>query len=444
MKSLISPSSREFSMLIIRNDLADLQSKLESHFGKSGDSSEVRQTVARVLSDIEIRGDEAVRYYTQLYDGADISTETLKVSSLELEAAVQSLTPDERAAIDESISNVLEFHTKTLPESWSARNPHGATVGEAYYPIRRAGCYIPGGQVPLVSSVIMTCALGRLVGVPEMVAATPPGPDGHIAAPLLATLKLCGVDEVYRVGGIQAIGALSFGTASVPAVDKIFGPGNAYVIEAKRQVFGKVGVDLLPGPSEVMIIADSSADPRFIAADLLAQAEHGTGKERIYLALTKESMLADVNLAIEAQFTDLTHGGAIRKILENNFVVFLIDNLDTAIEVANLVAPEHLELQVEEAELDHLTASITTAGAILQGHLTPTVLGDFTAGPSHTLPTGFSGHSFSGLRAIDFMRRSSIVRYDADSLLEARSTVEKFSSMEKLDAHGRSFDIRFT
>ena len=431
-------------MLIIRNDLTDLQSKLESYFGKSGDSSEVRQTVARVLSDIEIRGDEAVRYYTQLYDGADISTETLKVSSLELEVAVQSLTQDERAAIDESISNVREFHTKTLPESWSARNPHGATVGEAYYPIRRAGCYIPGGQVPLVSSVIMTCALGRLVGVPEMVAATPPGPDGHIAAPLLATLKLCGVDEVYRVGGIQAIGALSYGTASVSAVDKVFGPGNAYVIEAKRQVFGKVGVDLLPGPSEVMIIADSSADPRFIAADLLAQAEHGTGKERIYLALTKESMLADVNLAIEAQFTDLTHGGAIRKILENNFVVFLIDNLDTAIEVANLVAPEHLELQVEEAELDHLTASITTAGAILQGHLTPTVLGDFTAGPSHTLPTGFSGHSFSGLRAIDFMRRSSIVRYDADSLLEARSTVEKFSSMEKLDAHGRSLDIRFT
>jgi len=431
-------------MLIIRNDLTDLQSKLESYFGKSGDSSEVRQTVARVLSDIEIRGDEAVRYYTQLYDGADISTETLKVSSLELEVAVQSLTPDERAAIDESISNVREFHTKTLPESWSAQNPHGATVGEAYYPIRRAGCYIPGGQVPLVSSVVMTCALGRLVGVPEMVAATPPGPDGHIAAPLLATLKLCGVDEVYRVGGIQAIGALSYGTVSVSAVDKVFGPGNAYVIEAKRQVFGKVGVDLLPGPSEVMIIADSSADPRFIAADLLAQAEHGTGKERIYLALTKESMLADVNLAIEAQFTDLTHGGAIRKILENNFVVFLIDNLNTAIEVANLVAPEHLELQVEEAELDHLTASITTAGAILQGHLTPTVLGDFTAGPSHTLPTGFSGHSFSGLRAIDFMRRSSIVRYDADSLLEARSTVEKFSSMEKLDAHGRSLDIRFT
>jgi histidinol dehydrogenase len=431
-------------MLIIRNDLADLQNKLESYFGKSGDSSEVRQTVARVLSDIEVRGDEAVRYYTQLYDGADILPERLQVSSKELEAAVQSLTPDERVAIEESIRNVREFHTKTLPESWSARNPHGASVGEVYYPIRRVGCYIPGGQVPLVSTVVMSCALGRLVGVPEIAAATPPGPDGHIAAPLLATLLLCGVEEVYRVGGIQAIGALSYGTASVPAVDKVFGPGNAYVIEAKRQVFGKVGVDLLPGPSEVMIIADSSANPRFIAADLLAQAEHGTGKERIYLALTEESMLADVNRAIEAQSTDLTHREAIREVLENNFVVFLIDNLNKAIEAANLVAPEHLELQVEEAQLDHLTASITTAGAILQGHLSPAVLGDFTAGPSHTLPTGFSGHSFSGLRATDFMRRSSVVRYDTDSLLAARSTVGKFSSMEKLDAHGRSLDIRFT
>ncbi|MBT4224291.1 MAG: histidinol dehydrogenase [Opitutae bacterium] len=431
-------------MLIIRNELTNLRCKLESHFGKSVDSSEVRQTVARVLSDIELRGDEAVRYYTQLYDGADISPEALRVPSRELEAATQSLTLDERAAIEESIGNVREFHLKTLPESWTAKNRHGATVGEVYYPIHRVGCYIPGGQVPLISSVVMTCALGQLVGVPEIVATTPPDPDGHIASPILATLKLCGVDEVYCIGGIQAIGALSHGTASVPAVDKVFGPGNAYVNEAKRQVFGKVGVDLLPGPSEVMIIADSSAEPRFIAADLLAQAEHGTGKERIYLALTEESMLADVNQAIETQAIDLCHGDEIRKILENNFVIFLVDNLHQAAEAANLIAPEHLELQVEDAELDNLTTLITTAGAILQGHLSPTVLGDFTAGPSHTLPTGFSGHSFSGLRATDFMRRSSIVRYDEDSLVAARSTVRKFSSMEKLDAHGRSMDIRFT
>ena len=431
-------------MLILRNDLSNLQSLLEEHFGKSGDPAHVSETVAEVLADIESEGDAAVRRYTQRFDGADVPSENFRVPPQELEAAVESLVPDELAAINESIRNVREFHEKTLPESWFGQNPHGATVGEVYYPIRRVGCYIPGGQAPLVSTVVMTCVLGKLVDVPEMVATTPPGPDGSIAVPLLATFKLCGVDEVYRVGGAQAIGALAYGTEAIPAVDKVFGPGNAYVMEAKRQVFGKVGVDLLPGPSEVMVIADATANPHFIAADLLAQAEHGSGNERIYLALTTESMLADVQAAVEAQAAILTRGVAIRKILENNFVVFLVDQLDRAVEAANIVAPEHLELQVDDSKLDQLTAAITTAGSILQGHMSPTVLGDFTAGPSHTLPTGFSGRAFSGLRATDFLRRSSIVRYDAESLGKARATVGKFSSMEQLDAHGNSLEIRFS
>jgi histidinol dehydrogenase len=403
----------------------------------------VRETVARVLGDIEAEGDAAVRRYTQQFDGADIPPENLRVDPAELKAAVDLLATDERAAIEASIRNVQEFHRKTLPESWSAQNPHGATVGEIYYPVQRVGCYVPGGQVPLVSTVVMSCAIGQLVGVPEMAATTPPGPDGSIATPLLATFHLCGVDEVYRIGGVQAIGALAYGTQNVPSVDKVFGPGNAYVMEAKRQVFGQVGVDLLPGPSEVMVIADATADPRFIAADLLAQAEHGSGKERIYLALTEEAMLADVQAAIEAQAASLRHGAAIQKILQNNFVV-IVGSLDLAVEAANLIAPEHLELQVDEVQIDRLTERITTAGAILQGHNSPTVLGDFTAGPSHTLPTGYSGRSFSGLRATDFLRRSSLVRYDAESLARARPTVAKFSAMEQLDAHGNSLEIRFS
>ena len=421
-----------------------LQGKLEEYFGKSGDPAEVRETVAGVLADIEARGDAAVAEYTKKFDKADVPASELRVAPEDLAKAAEGLTDVQRAAIEESIANVREFHQKTIPESWSGTNPHGATVGEKYYPIQRVGCYVPGGSVPLVSTVVMSCAIGKLAGVKEMAATTPPGPDGSVAPELLATFHLCGVDEVYKVGGVQAIGALAYGTDTIPAVDKVFGPGNAYVMEAKRQVFGKVGVDLLPGPSEAMVIADETADPRFVAADLLAQAEHGSGKERIFMAIRSEGQLAAIESAINEQAAKLTHGEAIAKILEKNFVVLVCPEWADAVEAANTIAPEHMELHVEDAQIEPLTEQITTAGAILQGALSPTVLGDFTAGPSHTLPTGFSGRAFSGLRLTDFLRRSSIVRYDAASLEKARATVGQFSSMEQLDAHGNSLEIRFS
>ena len=431
-------------MLLLNGPFENLQAKLEEHFGKSGDPAQVKDTVTRILKDIQIRGDAAVAHYTKEFDGAEVSPSDLRVDPKELVAAADQLTGEQRSAIEESITNVTEFHKKTIPQSWLDTNPHGAIVGERFYPIKRVGCYVPGGQVPLVSTVIMTCVLGKLAGVKEMAATTPPGPDGSIAPELLATFHLCGVDEVYRVGGVQAIGALAYGTDSLPAVDKIFGPGNAYVMEAKRQVFGRAGVDLLPGPSEVMIIADELSDPRFIAADLLAQAEHGSGKERIYLAIRNEGQLSGIQSEIASQTAKLTHGEAIRKILERNFVVLVCPDWKDAVDSANIIAPEHLELHVEVDQLDSLTEQITTAGAILQGAMSPTVLGDFTAGPSHTLPTGFSGRSFSGLRLTDFLRRSSVVRYDAASLEKARSTVGQFSKMEQLDAHGNSLEIRFS
>lgn len=431
-------------MLLLNGPFENLQAKLEEHFGKSGDPAQVKDTVTRILKDIHNRGDAAVAHYTKEFDGAEVSPSDLRVDPKELVAAADQLTGEQRSAIEESITNVTEFHKKTIPQSWLDTNPHGAIVGERFYPIKRVGCYVPGGQVPLVSTVIMTCVLGKLAGVKEMAATTPPGPDGSIAPELLATFHLCGVDEVYRVGGVQAIGALAYGTDSLPAVDKIFGPGNAYVMEAKRQVFGRAGVDLLPGPSEVMIIADELSDPRFIAADLLAQAEHGSGKERIYLAIRNEGQLSGIQSEIASQTAKLTHGEAIRKILERNFVVLVCSDWKDAVDSANIIAPEHLELHVEVDQLDSLTEQITTAGAILQGAMSPTVLGDFTAGPSHTLPTGFSGRSFSGLRLTDFLRRSSVVRYDAASLEKARSTVGQFSKMEQLDAHGNSLEIRFS
>jgi histidinol dehydrogenase len=359
-----------------------------------------------------------------------------------LKASAKSLSPADRKAIRESIAMVKDFHKKTLPKAWKGRNAQGGIVGERFYPIQRVGLYIPGGNVPLVSTVIMTAVLAKLVKCPEIAVCTPPDAEGNVAPAMLAALSIIGIDEVYKVGGVQAIAAMAYGTQTIPAVDKIFGPGNAFVMEAKRQVLGTVGIDLLPGPSEVMIIADAGANPRHVAADLLAQAEHGSGKEIIYFATTSKVLLKKIEKAIAQQMPALSHADKCAKVLDGRCLAVTCKNLSQAAEVANYIAPEHLELQVADASIEPLSQQITTAGAILQGYFTPTVLGDFTAGPSHTLPTGRAGRFFSGLQATDFMRRSSTVRYDAKSLAKAAPIVEAFARLEQLDAHGKSLTIR--
>jgi histidinol dehydrogenase len=315
-------------------------------------------------------------------------------------------------------------------------------VGEKFDPIRRVGIYVPGGQVPLVSTVLMTATLARIAGCPEVAAFTPSGPGGAVAPDLLAALELVGVSEVYRVGGVQAVGAMAYGTRAIPAVDKIFGPGNAYVCEAKRQVYGTVGVDLLPGPSEVMVIADGSARADYAAADLLAQAEHGSGREKIYLVAKSRRFISRVGAAIEAQLGGLSRSDKTRRVLEQGFIAILVSDLDEAAAVANRVAPEHLELMVGDAAVPGLVAKVTTAGAIMIGGSTPTVLGDFAAGPSHVLPTGGAGRFSSGLQVSDFLRRTSVLRYGPRSLARAEPTVAVLAAMERLDAHGRSASIR--
>ena len=264
-------------------------------------------------------------------------------------------------------SAVLDFNRKALPEDWSARNRHGAWVGEKFDPIRRVGLYVPGGQVPLVSTVLMTATLARIAGCPEIAAFTPSGPDGKVAPDLLAALDLVGVAEVYRMGGVHAIGAMAYGTRAIPAVDKIFGPGNAYVCEAKRQVFGTVGVDLLPGPSEVMVIADGSARADYAAADLLAQAEHGSGREKIYLVAKSSGFVAAVGAEITRQLAALGRSEKTRKVLDHGFLAIVVSDLEEAADVANRVAPEHLELMVSDAAIPKLVARVTTAGAIMIG-----------------------------------------------------------------------------
>jgi len=404
-----------------------------------GDVSDV---VTEVLADVKVRGDRAVLDYTEKFDGARLTSSALRIDPSELKAGEKSLAPAERKAIRESIALVKDFHRKTLPKAWKGKNAQGGTVGERFYPIRRVGLYIPGGNVPLVSTVVMTAVLAKLVKCPEIAVCTPPAADGSVAPGMLAALSLVGVDEVYKVGGVQAVGAMAYGTKTIPAVDKIFGPGNAYVMEAKRQVLGTVGIDLLPGPSEVMIIADAGANPQHVAADLLAQAEHGSGKEIVYFASTSRVLIGKVEQAVKKLMPELGHAVKCAKVMADRCLAVHCKTLEQCAEVANYLAPEHLELQVEDKAIEPLTKQITTAGAILQGYQTPTVLGDFTAGPSHTLPTGRAGRFFSGLQATDFMRRSSTVRYDAKSLAKAAPVVEVFARLEQLDAHGKSLAMR--
>lgn len=415
--------------------LADFESTMSR-------SSEIPERVAHILTEVKNRGDDALLEFTQRFDGVALTQDTLRVTEGELEAGLQSLSPEQVEHIQQAKQQIETFHRQTLPENWQYSNAQGATVGERFYPITSVGLYVPGGSVPLVSSVLMSAVLAKIAGNPRIVVVTPPLPDGTLAPGMLAALKICGISEIYKVGGAQAIAALAYGTATIERVDKLFGPGNAYVLEAKRQVFGQVGVDLLPGPSEVAIVADTTANPAWVAADLLAQAEHGSGKERILLLSQGQALLDQILAEIERQLPGRSHANAIRTVVDSRFLKIIYSQPHEAVSVLNAFAPEHLELQVEEESLEYFMRYVTTAGAMLLGHHTPTVLGDFTAGPSHTLPTGGAGRFMSGMQLGDFLRRTSVVKYGPDSLPKAQPVVATFAELEQLDAHGRSLEIR--
>lgn len=403
---------------------------------------EITDSVSAILADIRARGDAAVAHYAAKFDGARLSARRFCVTPAELAAAAKRLPASDLRAIKDAHANIVAFNRQGQAQAWQGRNRQGAVVGEKFDPIRRVGLYVPGGQVPLVSTVLMTATLAKIAGCPEIAVFTPSDRRGRVADGLLAALHFLGITEVYRVGGVQAIGAMAFGTKTIPPVDKIFGPGNAYVCEAKRQVFGTVGIDSLPGPSEVMVIADRTARADFVASDLLAQAEHGSGREKIYLVVTEEKIARAIMAEVELQLTTLTRSAKTQRVLEAGFLTVIAKTPAAAAAVANYVAPEHLELIVKESTVKALLKSVTTAGAIMVGNHTPTALGDFTAGPSHVLPTGRTGRFFSGLRVADFVRRTSLVRYDAKSVKAGNRVVAAFAAMEQLDAHGRSVAIR--
>lgn len=399
-------------------------------------SDEIPAIVSGVIKSIRERGDAALEELTLKFDGASVKTKDLRVSDKEIKRAEKNVPASDKKMMRQAIACVKEYHLHTKPKNWRARNPHGAVVGENFYPIRRVGIYIPGGNAPLVSTVVMTATLAKIAGCPEICVCTPPRKDGTVNDYILCVLSMLGIKEIYKAGGAQAIAAMGVGTETIPAVEKLYGPGNAFVIEAKRQLFGEVGCDLLPGPSEVLIVADSSANPRYIAADLLSQAEHGSGKEKIFLVSTSAKLVESVRGKISELAPTLSRAEKLLKIISDGCYVAVVPNIKAAIETANYIAPEHMELHVKGAA--KLALKITTAGAILVGEDTPTVLGDFTAGPSHTLPTGRTGRFSGGLQLVDFMRRSSFVKYDKKSLAKAKDVVAAFSAMETLDAHGNS------
>jgi len=432
---------------VLSFDSKNFSAELAAFCRTTAASAEISTAVATILADVRAGGDDAVAYYAAKFDGAKLRPRDFQVPRAELAAAARHLPAAQRAALRAAHAGIVAFHRRSAgaggrPAAWLAKNPHGAQVGEQFHPIRRVGLYVPGGEVPLVSTVLMTATLAKLAGCTEIAVFTPSDAQGRVAPALLAALHLAGVTEVWRVGGVQAVAAAAYGTPTIPAVDKIFGPGSAYVCEAKRQVFGTVGVDSLPGPSELMVICDETARADFAAADLLAQAEHGTGREKIFLVATGEKILSAVLAAVQAQLKLLTRAGKIRGVLDAGFLVVRVSTLAQAARVANYVAPEHLELLVRPRAEATLLRTVTTAGAVMLGGDTPTALGDFVAGPSHVLPTGRAARFSSGLRVEDFLRRTNLIRYDPASLGKAAPTVATFAAMEGLDAHGRSVAIR--
>ncbi len=429
-------------MNILRHSESGFREKLEQIANASSlFDPEIERRTRQILDAVREHGDAALIELTARFDKATLTPEGLPVTTTEKFNASLTASPAVRVAVSLAHRNIEMFSRRSLrKDCHSAFNAQGARVGEKFTPFRRVGIYIPGGSAPLVSTALMTVTLAKVAGCPEIVVCTPCDKQGKINEGLLFALNTAGATEIYRVGGAQAIAAMAGGTPTIRPVQKIFGPGNAYVVAAKRLLFGHVAVDLLPGPSEVFVIADESANPAFAAADLLAQAEHGSGHERVWLATDSAKLLTAVQKEINRQLPRLRREELIRAALRKNGWLIQMKSMEEVVALANRIAPEHCEIMTRQAA--KLSERIVTAGAIFLGPLSPTVLGDYVAGPSHTLPTGGAGASFAGLTVDQFQRRTSVVEYSKPALKKSIAAVQTFADVEGLDAHGASATIR--
>ena len=398
------------------------------------------QIARKVLEDIRKKGDSAVLKYARQFDRAPAKMVQLRVSKAELTAAAKAVDDDFKKAAEEAHKRIAQFAVAGLREDWKMPAPQGGWLGEKFVPLDRVGAYIPGGAAPLASTALMTLTLAQVAGVPELVACTPSDSEGNVNPYILYALNLAGATEIYKVGGIQAVGAMAYGTETIAKVQKIVGPGGPYVTAAKRLVYGDVALDMVAGPSEIAVLADESASPAHVAADLLSQAEHGTGSEKALLVTTSEKLAKAVRTELAEQTKTLSRKGPVAKVMARGCVLVVVPNIGKGVELCNRFAPEHMEVITKKAE--SVAKQITCAGAIFIGPWTPESVGDFAAGPSHVLPTGGTAAFFSGLTVEDFRRRVSLIHFKKGDLKETVSVVEAFGRVETLDAHARSATIR--
>jgi histidinol dehydrogenase len=420
-------------MHVFRHTDPDFSANLRNLLRKASAPPGVEATVREILEAVRSRGDSALLEYTERFGGPALTAGEV------LETRTSTVPSKTARIIAAARRNVHAFARKSLRKDWKMKNAQGGWTGERFTPFERVGVYVPGGTAPLVSTAVMTVTLAAAAGVKEIVVTTPCDKEGRINDALLHALRASGATEIYKVGGAQAIAALAIGTDTIRGVQKIVGPGNAYVVEAKRQVFGEVSIDLLPGPSEVLVIADAQANPAWVAAELLAQAEHGKGSG-IVLVTPSVRLLEAVRTEIGIQCESLSRRAHLAGVLEHDAYLVLVKSLKDAVGICNDYAPEHVSLLTRDASA--LSKDILTAGAIFIGAFSPVAAGDFLAGPSHTLPTGGGGRSFPGLMADMFQRRTSWVQLSKEALRKSLPIISGFSELEGLDAHARSAAIR--
>ena len=399
--------------------------------------SRVEEPVAAILADVKKRGDEAVLEYTRRFDRCEL--DSLAVTAEEIEEAFTLVEPEILEVINRAAANIREFHAAQVRQSLVLTPRSGVVLGQRITPIERVGLYVPGGTAAYPSTVLMDAIPPKIAGCDKIVMATPPGADGKINPAILAAAKIAGVTDIYKMGGAQAVAALAYGTATVPKVDKIVGPGNAYVAEAKKQVFGMVAIDMIAGPSEILVLADGKSDARVVAADMLSQAEHDRNATAV-LVTESMALAKAVQAELEAQIEALPRRDIARASVDSNGMVIVADDLMQGIEIANELAPEHLELQVDDpfAYLD----AIRNAGSVFLGRSCPEALGDYFAGPNHTLPTSGTARFSSPLGVDDFVKKSQFLYYTPEALDAVADNVAKFARKEGLEAHARSALVR--
>lgn len=428
-------------MQIVKLDEQTRQNLLENLLKRSPNSyGQYEQTVNEIIKEVREKRDEAIFAYTLKFDKCQISKENIRVTPEEVKEAYEKVDPALVETMKKSAANITKFHEKQLRNSWFVPEEDGTILGQKFTPIAISGVYVPGGKAAYPSSVLMNVLPAKVAGVSRIIMTTPPGADGKVNPGTLVAADIAGVKEIYKVGGAQAIAAMAFGTESIPKVDKITGPGNIFVALAKKACFGYVSIDSIAGPSEILVLADETANPRFVAADMLSQAEHDEMASAI-LITTSEKLAKQVSEEVEVFASQLSREEVIRKSLDNYGYILIAENMEQAIEAANEIASEHLEiLTVNPFEI---MTKIKNAGAIFLGEYSSEPLGDYFAGPNHILPTNGTAKFFSPLSVDDFQKKTSIISYSKDALSKVHKDIELFAEKEGLTAHANSIKVRF-